>query len=198
MVSKGILERILVCDFCRKEINRAYYESKDKKIACPACFNSKWKVKELNPDSTVGISRLTDILVAKKLGIELTSNKSGKFANVTDMFDTKMGRIKVAGSSLHIKDRNHPYHNFLLTKSHVEKIDTYIFIGYDVDRKHIIRVYIVPVDFIKKHIYQHKKNNDRKYLKLSIPMTSINRGKDMEIFKQDQKEWDDLFIRLST
>lgn len=176
---------LLKCGFCGKKIKRSCYENEDKKIACPRCAHACWKTKELDPDSTKGISYMTDLLVAKKLGIQLNTNKTGRLLNFVDMTHHKLGNIKVAGSKL---DRN-SRHNFLISKSYVDKIDTYIFIGYDEERRHVLRVYIVPIDFIRKYI--NILGSAAIYKKMCI---SLNHQNDMLIFRQDEKEWDDFFI----
>lgn len=179
---------ILNCDFCGNKIKRLYYENIYKEIACPRCFKACWRTKELDPDSTKGISYMTDVLVAKKLGIQLNANKTGKLHNFVDMIHPKLGNIKAAGAKLDMRSK----HNFLIVKPYVNKIDTYIFIGYDEERRHILRVYIVPIGFIRKHF--NVRYSDTTYKKMSI---SLNNKNKMLVFRQDEKEWDDFFHTLS-
>lgn len=131
---------------------------------------------------------MTDFLAAKKLGLQLNTKKTGKLVNFVDITHPILGNIKVIGSSLDRRSR----HNFSIAKFYIDKIDTYIFIGYDKERRHILRVYIVPIDFIRKYV--DIRDLDTMYIKLCVSLSHKNK---MSIFRQDEKEWDDFFHTLS-
>ena len=116
---------------------------------CRNCKNklrSKARHGTLSKHSETGKGLITEQVVAKYLGIENLNIKLDKFArNPIDMFDNKLGRIDVKSCRLiEFKSKfslNYGWHfNDIIDYKYV---DTYILVGFDENRKNIIKVWII-------------------------------------------------------
>lgn len=138
----------------------------------------------LDSNSNQGIGYITSVLVKKFLGIEDCFDITGNFCYPGyDMFEHKdWGLIDAKGSSLKT-NKDKLCHGFSTNKN--EKADHFFCIGFDIDRKHVIEVFIVP--------------NDDDISKLDGINISYKRYSKYNRYKESEEEvkkWDDLFHTL--
>lgn len=138
----------------------------------------------LDSNSNQGIGYITGVLVKKFLGIEDCFDITGNFCYPGyDMFEHKdWGLIDAKGSSLKT-NKDKLCHGFSTNKN--EKADHFFCIGFDIDRKHVIEVFIVP--------------NDDDISKLDGINISYKRYSKYNRYKESEEEvkkWDDLFHTL--
>jgi hypothetical protein len=158
---------------------REYYRKRSKKLA-------KCRNEGLDPDSKTGIGYITDILVARYLGIKTCFEITDNFNHSEyDMFEHKdWGLINAKGSTISI----HEYHGlsgqpcwkFYIRKN--TKADFFFCIGYDDYRKNVNRVYIIPnEDYISKLE--------------AITIYAFGYSK-YDSFREDSRPWNDLYHTL--
>ena len=138
-------------------------------VMCYKCYrNTDHMNGELDVNSGTGFGFLTQRIVAKTLDLKLENdcNCSVNFGHPFDLFDkNKYGKIDVKGSHLY---KGNIWH---FTIVHNNIVDTYILVGFDKNKKNILRVWITkPTD-----ILIHKKtcigitNSTRSGLKRAKP-----------------------------
>lgn len=138
----------------------------------------------LNPNSSLGKGYVSEILVAKFLGIKTCFDLTDNFSYPKyDMFEHEdWGIINVKGSSP-IRRENNSYWGFSTRKN--TRPDFFFCIGYDENRKHVEIVYIIPNEHYVSAIEG-----------IHIP---CNGNSKWDIFKEREdevKKWDDLFHTL--
>lgn len=156
----------------RKHYSKHNSERQKKKTDC--------RNNNLDPRCPLGKGYITEVLVAKKLGIKTCFDVTGNFKySGYDILEHKnWGKINVKGSLLSYNG-DQIYHYFNTNKN--TKSDFFFCIGYDYEMKHIISIYIIP-------------NND--YVStlngITIPYDSNSKWNK---FKENEKEiekWDCL------
>lgn len=183
-----------MCDICGKKVKpgkalREYDKNGNctKKWLCRNCYiahNADCRNKNLDPDCGVGKGYITEVLVAKFLGINTCFDITGNFNHKAfDMYEHEyFGRINVKGSSLH------SYNGYLTWYFGIYKNiipDFFFCICYDKDMKNVESVYIIQN---KEYIYKLKT------LAIYKDRQSIwDKFKESE---EEVKKWNDLFHTL--
>lgn len=130
-----------VCYDCRNKTSKDYRNSSHFYIKKS---NADCRNKNLDPDSSAGKGYITEVLVAKFLGIktcfEITGNFNHKAFDIYEHED--WGRINVKGSSLLYDCDGHLTWFFNKKKSVIP--DFFFCIGYDKDMKNVESVHIIP------------------------------------------------------
>lgn len=141
----------------------------------------KCRNKNLDPDSPQGFGYMTEVLIAKFLGIKTCFDMTGNFHyRDFDIYQHEdFGRIDAKGSKL-FHDKSYYYWRFSIKKNRIA--DFFFCIGYNDTRTDVISVYTIPNDNITGDIYINKnwdQDKDPYYW-----------------YKQDPKPWNDLFHTL--
>lgn len=180
---------IFIMRFTNNEDKVYIYDEYMKEKSRQKCRN-----KDLDPDSAKGFGYMTEVLIAKFLGIETCFDiyrqysakaeycSTGNFNHrAFDMYHHEdFGRIDAKASKL-FHDKNCYYLEFHTKKNKIP--DFFFCIGYNESRTEIICVYIIPNENIMSHTIRINKN--------------WNRHKDPYYwYKQDPKPWNDLFHTL--
>jgi len=181
-----IVKRDAFCSRCNNKITKIDYNRlafiyeksidniPDNDIFCLECLNSPfWRTGTLDKNCSTGIGYVTEVLVAKFLGIKTCFDIEGKFNHLAfDIYeDEDFGRINVKGSTFRGNGCS-----FAIRKNKIA--DFFFCIGYDRDRKHVKVVYIIPnEDYISEMASLYISIDDFTY----------------EWFRQDEKPWDELF-----
>lgn len=168
---------IFTMRFANNEDKAYIYDEHMKDKSRQKCRN-----KDLDPDSTKGFGYMTEVLIAKFLGIETCFDMTGNFNHrAFDMYHHEdFGRIDAKASKL-FHDKNCYYLEFHTKKNKIP--DFFFCIGYNESRTDIICVYIIPNENIMSHTIRINKN--------------WNQHKDPYYwYKQDPKPWNDLFHTL--
>lgn len=173
------------CGSCNKYINRSYYEELNSggnptgRTICGTCIpkiSADCRNKNLDPDVPTGIGYMTEMLVAKFLGIKTCFDAANNFNYTTfDIYDHEdFGKIDVKGASF----TNNGWY-FRINKN--RKCDFFFCVGYDKHRKNIEKVYIIPnEEYVNNKVQLYININDTDY----------------EFFREDPKPWNDLFRTL--
>lgn len=147
-------------------------------------YNADCRKGNLDPDSNTGKGYITEVLVAKFLGIKTCFDITGNFnKGKFDLYeDENWGRIDAKGSSLHY------YNGYLIwcfgTNENIIP-DFFFCIGYDEDMKNVEYVCIIP-------------NGDDVCESTAIWITKNGNSK-WDKFKESEEEvkkWNDLFHTL--
>ncbi len=181
-----LLKIDLFCSRCDNKIKETEYNKLNfiygqdisnvpgNEIFCSDCLTTPfWKTGTLDKNCSTGIGYITEVLVAKFLGIKTCFDIEGKFNHLAfDMYEHEDWlRINAKGATL----RGNGW-SFSTRKNKVT--DFFFCIGYDRYRKHVKSVHIIPnADYISK----------MGSLYISIDNT------DYEWFREDEKPWDELF-----
>lgn len=161
----------------RRKCNSKYTSEYRKRKA--ACRNNN-----LDPNGKVGIGYITEVLVAKKLGIKTCFDITGNFNYPGyDMLEHKdMGKINVKGSILTYSGNN-VHHFFSINKN--KKADFFFFIGYDYEMKNIICVYAIPNDDYVSTLSG-----------ITIPYDSNSKWNEFKESESETDEWNNTFHTL--
>lgn len=161
----------------RKYYARYNSERQKKKTDC--------RNNNLDPNSSHGIGYITEVLVAKKLGIKTCFDITGNFNYPGyDTFEHKdWGIINVKGSILRCNNKGLSHHHFNINKN--AKPDFFFCVGYDKEMKHVTSIHIIL-------------NGDDVNTLNGI---TIRYGNDSiwDVFKESEEEidkWDALFHTL--
>lgn len=141
----------------------------------------KCRNKGLDPDSTVGFGYMTEVLIAKFLGIKTCFDMTGNFNyREFDIYQHEdFGRIDAKGSKL-LYYKGYYYWEFHTKKN--KTVDFFFCIGYNDTRTEVISVYTIPNENIVDNLYINK---------------NWNQHEDPYYWhKQDPKPWDDMFHTL--
>lgn len=159
------------CDQCKILIRRRYYSK-----CLTDCRNN-----DLDPDSDVGKGYITEVLVAKFLGIKTCFDMTGVFNHKAfDMYEHEdWGKIDVKGSNLY------DYNGYLTWHFNTKKNkypDFFFCIGYDKEMMHVESVYIIP-------------NGDDvcELVSVSIPKGRHSKWNVFKESEEELKKWDELF-----
>lgn len=138
----------------------------------------------LDPNSSLGKGYITEILVAKFLGIKTCFDLTNNFSYPKyDMFEHEdWGLINVKGSTL-MRKGNGSYQYFSIRKN--TRPDFFFCIGYDENRKHVKSIHIIPNECYVSTLHT-----------ICIPYSDNSKW---DIFKEREdevKKWDDLFHTL--
>lgn len=174
-------ERLSICNDKLLEIRKRRIKEQQrrqsKKMA--DCRNGN-----LDPNSSVGKGYITEVLVAKFLGIKTCFDLTDNFCHpMYDMLEhEKFGKIDVKGSSLlHIRAN----YGWYVTIRRNKKPDFFFFVGYDKNRKHVKSVYIIP-----------NGNHVNKSHTIWIPNGKHSKWDKFKESEEEVKKWDDLFHTL--
>lgn len=144
----------------------------------------KCRNNDVDPDSIQGFGYITEVLVAKFLGIKTCFDMTGNFnyGNFDIYEHEDFGRINVKGSKMY-NNRNYYYWQFNTKKNKIP--DFFFCIGYNDIRTDIESVYIIPnenyvVEFNCIYINKYWDEYEDPYY----------------WFKEDPKPWNDLFHTL--
>lgn len=147
-------------------------------------YNADCRNKNLDPDSTVGKGYITEVLVAKFLGIKTCFDMTGVFNHKAfDMYEHEdWGKIDVKGSIIHY------YNGYLMWYFDTDKNiipDFFFCIGYDKYMKNVECVHIIP-------------NEDRvcKSARIWIPKDRHSKWNVFKESEEEVKKWNDLFHTL--
>ena len=170
---KELIEKVRKRRKCNSKYNSEY---RKKKAAC--------RNNNLDPSGNVGKGYITEIIVAKKLGIKTCFDITGNFNHQGyDMFEHKdWGKINVKGSTL-TYNGNNVHHLFSTNKN--KKPDFFFLIGYDYEMKNIICIYIIPNgDYVSK------------LSGITIPYDSNSKWNEFKESEEELCKWNDLFHTL--
>ncbi len=155
----------------RRKYHSKYNSEHQKKKAL--CRNNN-----LDPKGKMGKGYITEVLVAKKLGIKTCFDVTGNFNYPGyDILEHKdYGKINAKGSTL----SKSGHHHFNTNKS--TKPDFFFCIGYDEEMKHVISVYIILND------------DDVNILSsISIPYYNSSIWDTFKEIEEEVKKWDELY-----
>lgn len=134
------------CGCYKKENQRWITKGLPKgEVMCYGCYkNSRtdYMMGNLDKKSNVGSAFISQRVVAKYLGLKLKDdlNCTEGFKHPFDLYDEKKYYyINVKSSQLHNSLRGNPYWRFNLSQK--EMPDTYIMLGFDKDRKNILKAW---------------------------------------------------------
>lgn len=154
------------------------------RYVCNKCI-SDCRNNNLDPDSTTGKGYITEVLVAKFLGIktcfDITNNFSYPKYDLLECED--FGKINCKGSCIRTHEYRKPFRTFHINKN--IEADFFFCIGYDEDMKNVECVYIIP-------------NEDYVCKLTDISISQYGRSK-WDIFKESEEEikkWNELFHTL--
>lgn len=145
-------------------------------------YNADCRNKNLDPDSAAGKGYITEVLVAKFLGINTCFDITGNFNHKAfDMYEDKnWGIIDAKGSILYNRRDNCYFHYFNTEKNDIP--DFFFCVGYDEDMTHVDRTYIIP---------------NEEYINKLYGIYILRDGySKYHIFRENEKPWDDLFHTL--
>lgn len=135
-----------------KEYSRLYYSKNRDKLQALAReryhTGSHYKTGQLDSNSNTGRGFITEVVVAKALGLEngARCNCTVNFGFKYDLFDAgEYQKINVKSSKVKVDKRqstNHWY--FHLNNKYIP--DTYILVAYSEDYKDIVHTWIIPAD----------------------------------------------------
>lgn len=154
----------------RKSHSKYNSECQKKKADC--------RNGNLDPKGKMGKGYITEVLVAKKLGIKTCFDVTGNFKYPGyDILEHKdYGKINVKCSTL----LHNGYHNFSTNKN--KKPDFFFCIGYDEEMKHVMSVYIIL------------NGDDVNTLSsISIPYHNSSIWDKFKESEEEVKKWDELF-----
>ena len=165
----GLLKGQVMCHSCHQNIRTDYINGK------------------LNKNSTVASGFISQRVVANVLGLELKDdcNCSISFKYPFDLYDeNRYNYINVKGSKLHYIVGQNLYWKFSLEQKEIP--DTYVMLGFDKNRKNILKVWITdPLD-------------DLTYEKKTLNITNTN---EKSLFAQpwevDPKPYNDMLHKMS-
>jgi len=127
---------------------------------CLSCYVKKWKRDRtkrrngiLNKNTNSGKGLISEMIVCKYLGTDNYNISSDNFNSQFDILDETLGKVDVKGSEVREKDderllkvsRSYNWNFDVKVKSS----DIYFLLGYNKDRKNIIKAWKVPVGIIK-------------------------------------------------
>lgn len=182
-----------ICSFCGnpKKENQYWFTKYaiNGKLMCEKCYQKRYRNNDyingiLDVNSGVGFGFLTQRVVAKVLNLKLKDdcNCSINFGYPYDLFDvSKYGKIDVKGRKLN--SRNAWQYGFLSEK----QTDTYILVGFDENKKNILRVWII--NKINKHIFKNRLVNISNNIRYGL-----KRAKQCEV---DPTPYNDAFHSMS-
>lgn len=159
----------------RKYYSKYNSECQKKKADC--------RNNKLEPKSNIGKGYITEVLVAKKLGIKSCFDVTGNFKYPGyDFLEHKdWGKINAKGSTL-LRSRNLSFHHFNTNKN--TKSDFFFCIGYDEEMTHVISVHIIL------------NGDDINMLNgISIP---YHNDSIWDVFKESEEEIDKWYILFHT
>jgi len=109
--------------------------------------STKIRNGKLSKHTTTGKGFIAEQVVSKYLGVDSCSLRLDNLCGSTDIFDNKKyGNIEV--KSYRLKDMGRLCDGWRF-KLVCKKVDTYFFLGFDKDRRNILRVWIIPSNKIK-------------------------------------------------
>lgn len=178
-VTKDIYGDMIITSNIR-ETDEEIYERKKLGEILRRKSRTKCRNNMIDPDSNQGIGYITEVLVAKFLGIktcfDITDNFNHQSFDLYEHEDFNM--INAKGSTL----RYYKGNNFWWFATERNRTPDFFFcIGYDKRRRHVKRVYIIP--------------NDNYVVNLTGLYMSLH-GSEYKWFREDEKPWDELFHTL--
>jgi len=172
-----------ICDKCgkNKPKNQNWYYKNNKRL-CSSCYSEPdYKNGNLDKNSNVGRGFIGQVVVRKVLNVDLEHdcNCSQGFGSSYDLYDKKYGKMDVKTAKL---NKN----NIWIFHFAYKKIaNSYICLGFDKDRKHILKVWIIP----NKGIYK-----DLNSCIIINTKYSLDKYKEFEV---DAEPYDDILHELS-
>lgn len=173
------------CSSCQSTTTpRNWYKLGDGFI-CSNCWKSKhYKGKSkirnhtLSKTSATGKGLIGEQVVCKYLGTKNNNIENDKFAgNPVDIHHEILGRINVKGRKLvytHELGKNYYFWKFSFRDMYA--IDTYFLLGYDIERRNIIKAWIIPKKELKNNTLYigDSVNGLLKYSKYEINAEPLN------------------------
>lgn len=162
-------------------------------VMCLGCYDkskSAYKKGNLDKNSNTGKGTISEQIVKNVLGLEnkYDCNFACGFGYKIDLFDKEKYKF-INVKSGHLQKDN-AWHFDLIQK---EMPDTYIMLGYDENRKNILRVWITdPLDDL---VYDEKNGRQKTGIGITNDVfTGLNRAKPWEV---DAKPYDDMLHQMS-
>jgi len=153
-------------------------------------YLSKVRNNKLSKFSSMGKGLIAEQVVANYLCVDNLNIKYNNFNHSFDLFNDILGRINVKGRKLR-KQSNGVYTkyrnwNFRFKYQYItgkNRVDTYFLIGFDEDRKNILRVWIIP---------------NRNILKETFCITNTEKGlSEYKKYEIDAKPFNDILHKIS-
>lgn len=176
VISHDDIENIIIMEEERKRHNKCNIKYQKKKTDC--------RNGNLDPNSSAGKGYISEILVAKFLGIKTCFDLTGNFNYPRyDMFEHEdWGVINVKGS-IPTHKGNMSYLTFNTCRN--TRPDFFFCIGYDENRKHVESVHIIP----NEHYVCTIRG-------INIPCRGNSKWDKFKETEDEIKKWDDLFHTL--
>lgn len=174
-LTKGLLKGEVICMNCYQKSKRDYMNG------------------NLDKNSAVGVAFISQRVVANVLGLELKydCNCVEGFKHSFDLYDrSRYNYINVKDSKLHYTIERSPAWHFGLTQKIIP--DTYIMLGYDKNRKNVLRVWIT--DAIDDFVFNEKKGKTLTSKTITNVYESLDKAKPWEV---DPKPYDDMLHQMS-
>lgn len=112
----------------------------------------KWRTGRLRRDSSTGKSIIDEIVVCRVLNVKCLNIEMDNLNYFIDTEHDTYGRIDIKSSCTYpIFNRDNLYETFVFDPKKKQECDAFILLGYDFDRKNIIKVWIIPnEDWLKR------------------------------------------------
>ena len=190
-----------VCSYCGKRANeilgfRQWFYADDVGY-CNKCGNSNgifdYKEGKLNKKSSTAKATISQRVVAKVLNLEMKydCNCTYGFKHPVDLYHKdKYFYINVKDSALHNSSRQSSRWVFILEQEEIP--DTYICLGYDEDRKNILKVWITNA--IDDLVFDGKTMKHKKSLTITNIFDSLNKAEPWEV---DSEPYNDMLHKMS-
>lgn len=192
------LDRTETCLYCGKRADEIpgfvhWVYPNGKRFCHQHGQNSDYVTKNLDPKSTNGKAFVSQRIVANVLSLELKDDCNCSISHTYpyDLYNkNRYNYINVKDSKLHHRQNQSTYWEFNLNQKMIP--DTYVMLGYDKDRKNILRVWIT--DAIDDLVFNDKIGKLLKWKTISNSYESL---KEAEPWEVDPKPYDDMLRLMS-
>ena len=184
------------CGRSREQTIQWYTKGLPKgQVICRSCYSKPdYKSGKLDKDTTVGKATISEQIVKNVLNLEEKHNCNFTcgFGYKVDLYHKDRYKyINVKDSKLYYVIEHNPYWYFNLTQKVTP--DTYVMLGYDEDRKNILKVWIT--DAIDDLVYDEKTEKLKR--SLSITNDIFSGLKKAKPWKVDPKPYNDMLHKMS-